>query len=141
MDRSRFTFTSPGPHEGLQPPNTCYRENTAEHKESKRFLECTDGNFFLQVKEEPRRRGNELDLILTNKEGLVGNVNPKGRLGCSDRETVEFEILREKRRADRELTALDFNRDGFGLLKDLLDRVPLGLSLGGKRIPRELNDI
>jgi len=31
-----------------------------------------------------------LDLIPTNKEGLVGNVKLKGRLGCSDHETVEF---------------------------------------------------
>jgi len=40
------------------------------------------------------RRGAMLDLVLTNKEGLLGNVKFKGSLGCSDHEMVEFKILR-----------------------------------------------
>ncbi|PKU28440.1 rna-directed dna polymerase from mobile element jockey-like [Limosa lapponica baueri] len=51
-------------------PDSCWRDNTAGHKQSRRFLECTDDNFFLQVMEEPMRRGAMLDLVLTNKEGL-----------------------------------------------------------------------
>ncbi|PKU32748.1 hypothetical protein llap_16949 [Limosa lapponica baueri] len=43
--------------------------------------------------EEPTRRGAMLDLVLTNKEGLVGNVTLKGSLGYSDHEMVESEIL------------------------------------------------
>ena len=35
-----------------------------------------------------------LDLVLTNKKGLVSNVKLKGSLGCSDHEMVEFKILR-----------------------------------------------
>ncbi|GAB0193293.1 mitochondrial enolase superfamily member 1 [Grus japonensis] len=31
-----------------------------------------------------------LDLVLTNKEGLVGDMKLKGSLGCSDHEMVEF---------------------------------------------------
>lgn len=31
-----------------------------------------------------------LDLILINKEGLVGNTKPKGSLGCSNHGMVEF---------------------------------------------------
>ncbi|KAJ7422120.1 hypothetical protein WISP_39421 [Willisornis vidua] len=34
-----------------------------------------------------------LDLVLTNKEGLVENVKLKGSLGCSDNEMEELEIL------------------------------------------------
>ena len=34
-----------------------------------------------------------LDLVLTNKEGLVGHVKVGGSLGCSDHEMVEFRIL------------------------------------------------
>lgn len=33
-------------------------------------------NFFLQVTEEPTRRGAMLHFVLTNKEELVGNVKP-----------------------------------------------------------------
>lgn len=48
-------------------------------RQSGRFLECTDDNFLLQAIEEPTMRGAVLDFILTNKEGLVGNVKLKGR--------------------------------------------------------------
>ncbi|GAB0202771.1 hypothetical protein GRJ2_002742700 [Grus japonensis] len=65
-------------------PNICWRDNAAEHKESRKFLECVDDNFLLQVIEEPMRRGAMLDLVPTNKEGLVGDVKLKGSLGCSD---------------------------------------------------------
>ena len=57
----------------LNHPDICWRDNTAGHKQSRRFLECVDDNFLLQVIEEPRRRGAMLDLVLT-KEELVGNV-------------------------------------------------------------------
>ena len=50
---------------------------------------------------EAMRRGALLDLILTNKEGLVGDVKVKGSLGCSDHEMVEFRILRGGSRAKK----------------------------------------
>jgi len=49
-----------------------------------------DDNFLMQVVEEPTRKGVLLDLVLTNKEGLVEDVKVGGRLGCSDHEMVEF---------------------------------------------------
>jgi len=68
------------------------------------------GNFPFQAIEEPTGRGAMVDLVLTNKEGLMGNGKFKGSLGCSDREMVEFRILRAARRAHSKLTALDFRR-------------------------------
>ncbi|GAB0195117.1 mitochondrial enolase superfamily member 1 [Grus japonensis] len=100
-------------------PDICWRDNAAERKQSRRFLECVDDNFLLQVTEEPMRRGAMLDLILTNKEGLVGDMKLKGSLGCSDHEMVEFRILRAARRALSKLTTLDFRRVDFGLFRDL----------------------
>lgn len=44
-----------------------------------------------------------LDLVLTNKEGLVGNVKIKGSLGCGDHEKVEFNITTVARRAHSKL--------------------------------------
>jgi len=38
-------------------------------------------------------RGVLLDLVLTNKEGLVGDVKAGGSLGCSDHGMVAFGIL------------------------------------------------
>ncbi|GAB0207625.1 hypothetical protein GRJ2_003228200 [Grus japonensis] len=73
-----------------------------------------------------------LDLVLTNKEGLVGDVKLKGSLGCSDHEMVEFKILRAARRARSKLTTLDFRRAGFGLSRDLLGRIPWDKALEGR---------
>ncbi|GAB0193305.1 hypothetical protein GRJ2_001795800 [Grus japonensis] len=107
-------------------PDTCWRDNTAGHEKSRRFLECVDDNFLLQVTEEPRRRGAMLD-----KEVLVGNVKLKGSLGCSDHEMVEFKVLRAVRRVHSKLTALDFRRADFGLSRDLLGRMPWDKALEG----------
>jgi len=75
------------------------------------------------VTEEPTRRVVVLALVLTNKEGVVGNVKLKGSLGCSDHEMVEFRILRAAGRAHSKLTTLHFRRADFGLFRDLLGRV------------------
>ncbi|GAB0193476.1 hypothetical protein GRJ2_001812900 [Grus japonensis] len=113
-------------------PGICWRDNSAERKQSRKFLECVDDNFLLQVIEEPLRRGAMLDLILTNKEGLVGDVKLKGSLGCSDHEMVEFRILRAMRRARSKLATLDFRGADFGLLRDLLGRIPWDKALVGR---------
>ncbi|PKU48015.1 rna-directed dna polymerase from mobile element jockey-like [Limosa lapponica baueri] len=44
--------------------------------------------------EEPMKRSGLLDLILTNKKGLIENVKVQGSLGCSDYEMVGFRILK-----------------------------------------------
>ncbi|GAB0188840.1 hypothetical protein GRJ2_001349300 [Grus japonensis] len=105
-------------------PDIRWRDNAAERKQSRKFLECVNDNFLFQVTEEPTTRGAMLDLILTNKEGLVGDIKLKGSLGCSDHEMVEFRILRAARRALSKLTTLDFRRADFGLFRDLLGRIP-----------------
>ncbi|GAB0203979.1 mitochondrial enolase superfamily member 1 [Grus japonensis] len=73
-----------------------------------------------------------LDLILTNKEGLVGDVKLKGSLGCRDHEMVEFRILRAARRVRSKLSTLDFRRADFGLFRDLLGRIPWDKALEGR---------
>ncbi|KAK4806898.1 hypothetical protein QYF61_012619 [Mycteria americana] len=69
-------------------PDICWRNNTAGHKKSRRFLEGIDNNFLTQVIEEPMRRGALLVIIFTNKEGLLGDVKVEGSLGCSDHVTT-----------------------------------------------------
>ncbi|GAB0177964.1 hypothetical protein GRJ2_000261700 [Grus japonensis] len=113
-------------------PDICWRDNAAERKQSRKFLERADDNFLLPVTEKPTRRGAMLDLILTNKEGLVGDVKLKGSLGCSDHEMVEFWILRAARRACSKLATLDFSRADFGPFRDLLGRIPWDKALEGR---------
>jgi len=44
--------------------DNCWRDHTARHTQSKRFLQSIDDNFLTQVVEEPTRRGVLLDLVL-----------------------------------------------------------------------------
>lgn len=60
--------------EDFNHPSRCWRNNTEGHKQSRRYLECTEDNFLAQVTEKPTRKGALLDLVLTNKEGLVRDV-------------------------------------------------------------------
>ncbi|XP_052629063.1 uncharacterized protein LOC128134875 [Harpia harpyja] len=53
-------------------PDICWKYNTAESKQSRRFLECVEDNFLTQLVGEPTRGGALLDLLFTNREGLVG---------------------------------------------------------------------
>ena len=73
------------------------------------------------------RRDVLLDLILTNKEGLVEDVRVGGSLGCSDHEMVKFRILHGRSRAMSRVTALDFKRANFDHFKDLLEGIPWAL--------------
>lgn len=65
------------------------------------------------------RKDVMLDLILTSKEGLVGNAKFKGRLGCSDPEIVEFTFLSAERDEQSKFTTADIRRADFGLFKVL----------------------
>jgi len=46
----------------------CWKYNTAERKQSRRFLECVEDKFLMQLVSEPTRGGALLDLLFTNSE-------------------------------------------------------------------------
>ncbi|GAB0176868.1 hypothetical protein GRJ2_000152000 [Grus japonensis] len=64
----------------LNHPDICRKDNTARDKQYRVFLESTDDKFLIQVIEEPTMRSAVLYLILTNKEGLLGDVKVKDSL-------------------------------------------------------------
>jgi len=86
------------------------------------------------VVEEPTRKGALLDLVLTNKEGLVEDAKVGGRLGCSDHEMVEFRILRGGSRAKSRIKTLDLRRANFALFKELLGGIPWARALEGRGV-------
>ena len=61
-------------------PDVCWKYNTSEMKQSRRFLECVEDNFLTQLVREPTREATPLDLFV-NREGLVGDVMVGGLLG------------------------------------------------------------
>ena len=83
-----------------------------------------------EVIEEAKRGHVLLNLILTNKEGLVRNRKVKGSLECSNHKIMEFRNLREGNQAERRITTLDFRKADFDLFRDMLGRVPCDTVLG-----------
>ncbi|KAM9591180.1 uncharacterized protein ACIBXB_006077 isoform 1-T3 [Morphnus guianensis] len=115
-------------------PDICWKYNTAVSKQSRRFLECVEDNFLTQLVGEPTRGEALLDLLFTNREGLVGDVVVGGRLGLSDHEMIGFSILGEARKVVSKTTTMDFRRANFGLFKALVERVPWETVLKGKGV-------
>jgi len=68
-------------------PDVCWKYNTAERKQSRRFLECVEDYFLTQLEREPTREGTPLDLF-AKREGLVGDVKVGGCLGHSNHKIV-----------------------------------------------------
>ena len=120
-------------------PDICWKGNSAGHVQSRRLPECIDDNFLTQVIKEPRREDALLDLILTKKEGLVGDVKARDNVGCSDQEMMEFRIPRGKSKTNSRITTLDFRRADFDLFRDLCGRITWDVVLE-RRDPGKLID-
>ena len=84
----------------------CWISNTARNTRSSWFLKCTDNNFLMQVVEELTRGDGLLDLVFTQKEGQVWDVEVWGSLGCSDHEMVDFKTLCERSKAMNKIATL-----------------------------------
>ncbi|KAK4810641.1 hypothetical protein QYF61_007378 [Mycteria americana] len=103
-------------------------------RQSRRFLEHVADNFLTQLVSEPTREGAPLDLLFTNREGLVSDVMVGGCLGQSDHEMIEFLIRGEAARGVSKTATLDFRRADFGVFRRLAERVPWEADLMGKGV-------
>ncbi|RMC06694.1 hypothetical protein DUI87_16135 [Hirundo rustica rustica] len=108
-------------------PDICWELNTAEKRQSRKFLECMEDNFLSQLVGEPTRGGTMLDLLFVN-----GDVVVRGRLGQSDHEIIEFSIFGEVRRNTSKTLAWDFRRADFGLFRRLIESIPWETALKNK---------
>lgn len=66
----------------------CCGDNMAGYRQPGRLLECIDGNFHLQIRAEPMRRGSLLDHI-HQKGGALSECKDQGNLVCSDHGGVQ----------------------------------------------------
>jgi len=96
----------------------------ANTSRSRRFLKHLEDNFLVQVLREPTRKGALLDLLLENREGLVGDVAIGGHLGHNDHEVVEFEIFGDRRKTATKTSVLNMGRADFRLPGELVSKVP-----------------
>ena len=106
--------------------------NTVQKKQSRRFLQCTEDNFLMQLLRDPTKEGTLLDLLFTNREGLVGDLKVGSCPGRSDHETVKFSILDEVTRGPSKTAALDFWKVSTELFRTLVRSVLWDSLLKGK---------
>jgi len=82
----------------------------------------------------PCEEGALLDLLFTNREGLVGDVVVRGSLELSDHEMIEYSVRGEVKRGASKTTTLDSQRADFDLFRMLVERVPRERVLKGKGV-------
>lgn len=117
-------------------PDICWRNGTARHKQGRRLLASTDGNLLTRVVQEPEGRGVQLNLVPTNKEGLLGEVEAGSSPGGRYHGAVELCILQGS-----EVATLHSRSVKLGLFQDLLGRIEWEWVLEGGSEPGELVNI
>ncbi|CAM4377561.1 unnamed protein product [Caretta caretta] len=115
-------------------PDICWESNIVVHRQSRKFLETVGDNFLVQVLEEPTRGRALLDLLLTNREELVGEAKVNGNLGGSDHEMVKFRILTQGRKESSRIQTLDFRKADFDSLRELMGKIPWENNMTGKGV-------
>ena len=115
-----------GPRTGgdFNHPDICWKDHTASCKRSRRLVESIDDNFLVQVVDRPTRGEALLDLLLTNAEEIIKDVNVGGNLGCSDHALVEFVTSRNVSLAKSGVRTLNLRRMNSGFLKNCWIRSP-----------------
>ncbi len=100
--------------------------------ESEDFLRVLQDNFLKQVVTEPTRGDNILDLVLTNDENMISEVDVGSQLGCSDHREIRFNLEWEEN-GDNNLTLVpDFRRANYEGLRRHLEEVNWeSIGLGG----------
>jgi len=93
-----------------------------------------EDNFLTQLVSEPTRGGALLDLLFTDRKGLVGDVVVRGCFGLSNHEMTEFLVHDKVKRRASKTTTMDFRRADFGLFRSLVERVPGERVLKGKGV-------
>jgi hypothetical protein len=73
-----------------------------------------------------------LDLILTNRDEMIDNVEATGTLGGSDHAILEFNILEAQAIEYTQTRVLDFKRANFNKLRETLGRITWMRILKGK---------
>ena len=80
---------------------------------SEEFLNAIQDSFFKQIVREPTRQGNILDLVFTNNEALINQVEIGDKFDASDHHEIRFKI--NARREVEQNTAMvpDFRRANY----------------------------
>ncbi len=107
-------------------------ETVVGYLESVDFLWVLQDNFLKQVVTEPTRGENISDLVLTNNENMISEVDVRGHIGSSDHREIRFNLKWEVNHDDNLVLVPDFRRANYkGLRRHLEEANWELLGLGG----------
>lgn len=121
---SSLMFAGPDFIWSLKQPNISWRENTAGHGQSRRFLECISDNFLMQMTKEPMRGGHSAGPH-TYKPGRIG-------CGCEGQGQVwlQWQLGGSGSRGERTRQKVGSQPCTSGeQIWDLLERIPVQMVL------------
>ena len=84
---------------------------------SEEFLNVVQDGFFKQLVREPTRQGNILDLVLTNSDTLVSQVEIGARFDVSDHNEIRFRINAMRKVEQNTTLVPDFRKANYQGLK------------------------
>ena len=94
------------------------------NRESEEFLKVMQDNFLKQLVIEPTRGNNILDLIITNSDDIIEEVDVGGYLGNSDHREIRCKIKFERAVRDKNVSKIpDFRRGNFEGLRSYLQEI------------------
>ncbi|PKU37428.1 nedd4-binding protein 2-like 2 [Limosa lapponica baueri] len=117
---------------GLELPNICWKSCTVICRQSRRLLECIEGNCLSQVTDSPTRGDVILDLMVTNASTLISDSKIGGSLGCSDHALVGFPVLWDMGQVKSKARSLNFRKENFQMFKEFSNRIPWEIALRDK---------
>ena len=110
--------------------------NNVGDNEAEQFIEVINDSFLRQLVNVPTRGNNILDLVLTDREDLVNNLEVGGRLGNSDHEEIRFNIKWGCCQVNENKALVpDFRRGNYqALRKHLADASNLRIRKGASQV-------
>ena len=98
-------------------------ENMTSDRSSEEFLNTVQDSFYKQLVREPTRQGNILDLVLTNNETQVSQVEIGPRFDVSDHHEIRFKIVGERKVDENTTLVPDFRKANYEGLRQHLQRI------------------
>ena len=92
-------------------------------RSSEEFLNVIQDGFFKQLVREPTRQGNILDLIFTNNETLVSQVEIGARFDASDHNEIRFKINAKRKVEQNTVLVPDFRKANYQGLRHHLQNL------------------
>ena len=97
-------------------------ENGISGSRGRTFYETTADLYMEQhVLEATHVSGNTLDLILSNREGLVRAVKSDGRIGKSDHDVITFEVMAFQKKVTEQIAGLNYRRANYTEMRATLE--------------------